>query len=365
MAGLSIRNLSKSFEGVPVVRDVTFEVPDGQFCILLGPSGCGKSTILRLIAGLESQDGGEIFIGDREVSDLSPKERDIAMVFQSYALYPHMSVFDNMAFSLRMRKTSSSLIEAKVREAAALLGIEGLLTRRPRDLSGGERQRVAIGRAIVREPKLFLFDEPLSNLDAKLRAAMRVELARLHRALGSTVVYVTHDQTEAMTLGKKIVLLNKGAIEQAGTPDELYHRPESIFAASFIGSPQINLIEGTLEGGEGKMTFCTQAFAVEVNEQLPTGLVGQRVTMTIRPESLRAGEGPIKGRVELVERLGSEAILYVTAAGVKIAARVATDQGKESGEEVSFGIDWQGVHFFHEGRRIERGLRPNRGSGQV
>ena len=242
MANLKINSLNKSFGTTNVINDISFEVKEGEFCILLGPSGCGKTTVLRLIAGLESQDEGEIFIGDKEVSNLTPKERDIAMVFQSYALYPHMSVYDNMAFSLNMQKKARQEIDNKVRETAALLGMEELLDRKPKELSGGQRQRVAIGRSIVRDPKLFLFDEPLSNLDAKLRSSMRVELARLHETLKATTVYVTHDQVEAMTLGEKIIVFDKGKIQQTGTPDDIYNRPANLFVASFIGTPQINLV---------------------------------------------------------------------------------------------------------------------------
>jgi ABC-type sugar transport system ATPase subunit len=352
MAGLRIRNLRKSFGGNPVIKDISLDVPDGEFCILLGPSGCGKSTILRLISGLERQDGGEIFIGEKEVSELTPKERDIAMVFQSYALYPHLNACENMAFSLKMKKMPKLEIEKKVREVAELLEIESLLKRKPRELSGGQRQRVAIGRAIVRSPKLFLFDEPLSNLDAKLRASMRVELAKLHRKLKSTVIYVTHDQTEAMTLGRKIVLLKEGEIQQTGSPSEMYEKPANLFVASFIGSPQINTVEGTIDVSNGKIYFRSSAFSTPVDEEALRKYSGKSVTMGIRPESLTPEEGPVKGRIELVERLGSETILYAVVGESRMTARVLSDMDKESGEEIIFSLNPKGVHFFHEGKRI-------------
>jgi multiple sugar transport system ATP-binding protein len=255
MAKLTVRNLEKSFGATSVINDISFDVSEGEFCILLGPSGCGKTTVLRLIAGLENQDKGEIFIDDREVSNLTPKERDVAMVFQSYALYPHLNVYENMAFSLRMQRKTKGEIDRKVRDSAKLLDLEALLQRKPRELSGGQRQRVAIGRAIVRNPKLFLFDEPLSNLDAKLRGSMRIELAKLHQQLGATMVYVTHDQVEAMTLGQKIILFNNGVIQQTGTPQEIYERPSNLFVATFVGSPGINLLKGTIRLEDKQLIF--------------------------------------------------------------------------------------------------------------
>jgi len=250
--GLTVHDLTKKYGGKTVLDKVSFTVDKGEFCILLGPSGCGKSTILRIIAGLEQQDGGEIHIEGRDVAQLTPAQRDVAMVFQSYALYPHMNVFENLAFPLKINKTPHREIAGKVQEAARLLSIEELLRRKPRELSGGQRQRVAIGRAIVRNPRLFLFDEPLSNLDAKLRAGMRVELAKLHRRLQTTMLYVTHDQVEAMTLGSKIVILENGLVRQIGTPDEVYDLPANLFVAGFIGSPAINFIEGSLASQQGE-----------------------------------------------------------------------------------------------------------------
>jgi ABC-type sugar transport system ATPase subunit len=355
MASLKVRNLKKSFGATQVINDISFEVQEGEFCILLGPSGCGKTTILRLIAGLEQQDEGEIFIADREVSNLTPRERDIAMVFQSYALYPHLNVYENMAFSLRMQKRSREEVDRKVREAAALLGIEGLLHRKPRELSGGQRQRVAIGRAIVRKPKLFLFDEPLSNLDAKLRSSMRVELAGLHQKLRATIIYVTHDQVEAMTLGEKIILLDQGMIQQVGSPEEVYHRPSNLFVATFIGSPQINLISGYLTAHEGRMIFKSGEIVIDPGpiRELEK-YKGYKVTMGIRPESLTPGDGPIKGELELIEHLGPETILYVKVDDSRLIAKAPPDFQKRRGESIRLALSGTGVHFFYNGRRISQ-----------
>lgn len=352
MARLKIQNLTKSFGANTVIRNVSLDVSDGEFCILLGPSGCGKSTILKLIAGLEQQDGGEIYIGDREVSELTPRERDVAMVFQSYALYPHMTVYDNMAFSLKMKKTPRQETEKKVKDAAALLEIGGLLGRKPKELSGGQRQRVAIGRAIVRDPKLFLFDEPLSNLDAKLRTAMRVELAKLHQKLKTTVIYVTHDQTEAMTLGQKIVLLKDGEIQQTGSPADMYERPENLFVASFIGSPQINTIDGIVRVAGDKMQFESPSFSVDIADEGLREYSGKEITIGIRPESLIPGAGPLACRIEVVERLGSETIIYALAGNARITARAPADFEKSRDDEIVFSVAAKGVHFFHNGKRI-------------
>src|SRR3954463_10031721 len=250
MAGVEIRNVRKAFGATQVIHGVSIDIVDGEFVILVGPSGCGKSTLLRMIAGLENISGGEIRIGDRVVNDVPPKERDIAMVFQNYALYPHMTVADNMAFSMKLRNAPKPEIEARVSKAANILGLEKLLDRYPRQLSGGQRQRVAMGRAIVRDPQVFLFDEPLSNLDAKLRVAMRTEIKELHQRLQTTTVYVTHDQIEAMTMADKIVVMHDGIVEQIGAPLELYDRPDNLFVAGFIGSPAMNFVSGRIEGGK-------------------------------------------------------------------------------------------------------------------
>lgn len=355
MTDLKIKNLKKSFGSNTIINNISFEVSEGEFCILLGPSGCGKSTILRLIAGLEPQDSGEIFIGGREVSDLTPKERDVAMVFQSYALYPHMKVFENIAFPLKIRKISKEKIEKKVQDVARLLDIEEFLDRRPAELSGGQRQRVALGRAIVRNPKLFLFDEPLSNLDARLRTAMRIELAGLHQRLKTTMIYVTHDQIEAMTLGEKIILLEQGKIQQIGTPREMYEKPENLFVAAFIGSPQINLIEGRVSDENNGIFFRSDGFLLDLKgEEGLKKYKDHEVTMGIRPESLILGDGPIHGEIELVEHIGSEAFVYLRAQSIKsrIAAKAPPDFRGEPGEKISLKPNITALHFFYKGKRI-------------
>jgi ABC-type sugar transport system ATPase subunit len=356
VAELRIENLTRRYGENTVVDRVSFGVAEGEFCILLGPSGCGKSTILRLIAGLERQDGGRIFVGDVDVSGLPPRDRDVAMVFQSYALYPHLSVYENIAFPLRIRKTPRREIDGKVREAAALLDITELLDRRPREVSGGQRQRVAIGRAIVRNPRLFLFDEPLSNLDAKLRGAMRLELAGLHRRLGATTLYVTHDQIEAMTLGQKIVLLEKGVIQQIGTPRDLYDRPANVFAASFIGVPPINLFAGSLERSAAGTAARFGEFTVEMGESpWLAPYQGKAVTVGVRPESVRVGAGGVQGRLEHAEHMGSEVILYASVGSEKMIARVGADFRPVLGAPLRLAPDPQALHLFHAGIRIEGG----------
>lgn len=353
MAELRTEKLSKSYGDNKVVDDVSFTVRDGEFCILLGPSGCGKSTILRLISGLEPQNAGSIYIGDKEVSDLTPKERDVAMVFQNYALYPHMNAYENMAFSLKMNRLGRAEINKKVREGAELLKIENLLYRKPKELSGGQRQRVAIGRAIVRDPQIFLFDEPLSNLDAKLRNTMRVELVGLHSKLKSTVVYVTHDQVEAMTLGQKIVLLKDGRVQQMGTPAEIYDQPANIFAATFVGSPQMNVLEGAIEADSGKLLFRSEDIILDVSHRKELEkYAGQGVTAGIRPESLQPDKGPLSGKVELVEHLGSEIVLHARIGTKSIIAKLGPDFQKSRGDDVSFSLAWKGVHFFSDQIRI-------------
>ena len=354
MAELRIENLYKSYGNNTVVEDVSFIVNNGEFCIVLGPSGCGKSTILRLISGLEQQDRGAVFIGGREGSGRTPKERDVAMVFQSYALYPHMSVYDNMAFSLRMNRVAPAVINRKVIESAKLLKINNLLQRKPKQLSGGQRQRVAIGRAIVRDPQVFLFDEPLSNLDAKLRNVMRVELIGLHSKLSSTVVYVTHDQVEAMTLGQKIVLLNEGRIQQTGTPTEIYDMPANLFAATFIGSPQMNILDGRIEKKGGNILFRSGNIVLDLSERKNlAGYAGRSVSVGIRPESLLPHAGPLSGRVELIEHLGPEIILHARIDKKSIIARLPPDFDKREGEDIAFRLAAKGVHFFSDDKRIE------------
>jgi multiple sugar transport system ATP-binding protein len=314
------------------VRDLDLEIADGEFVVLVGPSGCGKSTTLRMIAGLESISGGELSIGGRVVNHLPAKQRDIAMVFQNYALYPHMTAYQNMAFALTLRKLPKSEVDRRVREAADVLGIEPLLVKRPRQMSGGERQRVALGRALVRKPEVFLFDEPLSNLDAKLRVHMRREIARLHKQLGTTMIYVTHDQVEAMTLGDRIVVLHRGEMQQVDTPTALYQRPRNTFVAGFIGTPPMNLIEGELMGGGSRFRSGSAGFELELGSSRAGALggTGRKVILGIRPEDLQVlGPGRkadpgnvIPARVELVELLGSEALVHLTSAGIELTARL-------------------------------------------
>ncbi len=354
MANLSVQNLIKSFGNTQVINNISFHVRDGEFCILLGPSGCGKTTVLRLLAGLEQLDDGSIFINDQEVSNLTPRDRDIAMVFQSYALYPHMSVYDNMAFSLKMRKKSENIIDSKVKETASLLELEDFLDRKPGELSGGQRQRVAIGRAIVRNPKLFLFDEPLSNLDAKLRSTMRVELANLHQKLKATTVYVTHDQVEAMTLGEKIILLDQGEIQQTGTPDDVYHKPSNLFVATFIGTPQINLLAGSVVEKESRTYFESGSLTIDISSRTELKrYINKKITMGIRPESLSPGDGPIKGTVELIEHLGPETLVYAGVNGKRIIAKTHSGFQMKRGAYISLHMSNTGVHFFIDGKRIE------------
>ena len=357
MASLSVKNLAKSFGSNEILKRVSFEVSDGEFCILLGPSGCGKSTILRLIAGLEKPSGGEISVDRERVDHLEPRDRDIAFVFQTYALYPHMTVFDNLAFSLRMRGLARRDIEAKVKDAAQLLEIDNLLDRRPQALSGGQRQRVALGRAIVRHPKIFLFDEPLSNLDAALRATMRVELARLHRRLNATIIYVTHDQAEALTLGEKIIVLHQGAIQQIGSAVEIYRRPANSQVAGFVGSPRMNLLQGDLDPqsgifSAGRLKLDLATLLGRPLKQLPGGAL----TIGVRPEDLQpasGGEGFIRGEIELVEDIGSDRFLHLLCDGVELIARAGKDFALKSGEIVPLNVDAGAVHLFRAGKRVE------------
>jgi multiple sugar transport system ATP-binding protein len=338
------------------LKDISFDVADGEFCILLGPSGCGKSTILRVIAGLEQQTRGEINIGDRRVDHLAPGDRDIAFVFQSYALYPHMTVFDNLAFSLRLRRLPKDEIERRVTEAAGLLEIEHQLSRKPQQLSGGQRQRVAVGRAIVRQPKIFLFDEPLSNLDAALRANMRVELARLHERLRATILYVTHDQAEAMTLGEKIIVLESGKIQQVGSPEAIYHRPQNVFVARFVGSPQMNLIDGTMN--TDGTAFCSGKLNIALAGALagnPSEFAGKPVTLGIRPEDLspvNSDRVAIQGDVDLVEDLGSDKFVHLESAGARLVIRVPASVSAHKGQRLHFAADVKRLHLFYQGERI-------------
>ncbi len=323
------------------VRDFNVEVADKEFMVLVGPSGCGKSTALRMLAGLESISEGQIRIGDRVVNNIAAKDRDIAMVFQSYALYPHMSVFDNMAFPLQMKRMPKADIDTRVRQASGILGLDNFLKRKPRALSGGQRQRVALGRAIVRHPQVFLLDEPLSNLDAKLRAQTRIELQKLHRDLETTFIYVTHDQVEAMTMGDRIAIMYDGVLQQVGTPDDIYDHPANRFVAGFIGSPTMNFVSVTLQNGTAK------ASGFEVN--LPKSVEAQRGILGFRPEALtdRVQDGAaVEMKVDVVERLGSDQFLYGQSGGDAITARVDPRLKVAPGDSVRLGLDTRSLHLF-------------------
>jgi ABC-type sugar transport system ATPase subunit len=357
MAQLELRQVTKTFTDTTVIHGVDLQVADGEFCVFVGPSGCGKSTLLRMIAGLEECTSGQVLFDQADVTDDQPAKRGIAMVFQSYALYPHMTVAANMGFGLKIAKVPQRDIAAKVATAAKTLQIEHLLERRPKDLSGGQRQRVAIGRAIVREPRMFLFDEPLSNLDAALRVEMRVELAKIKSQLNTTVIYVTHDQVEAMTLADKIVVLREGRVEQVGRPLDLYARPANQFVAGFIGSPKMNFLpvsvvatgpqgmQVALEDGTPLLGHCGESLAA-----------GTRLSFGVRPEHLRvvaAADGMLRAEVLVAERLGGETYFHVRVAGRSMIARVTGDSGVSVGETVGLSFDPAQAHFFvPDGRRV-------------
>ncbi|QCJ00296.1 ABC transporter ATP-binding protein [Agrobacterium larrymoorei] len=344
MAGLSINNVKKSFGAVDIIHGVDVEIGDGEFVILVGPSGCGKSTLLRMIAGLEEITAGEISIDGRVVNNLQPKDRDIAMVFQNYALYPQMTVAQNMGFALELAGAKKPEIDRKVGEAAAILGLQSLLDRKPGQLSGGQRQRVAMGRAIVRNPKVFLFDEPLSNLDAKLRVKMRAEIKALHQRLKSTIVYVTHDQIEAMTMADKIVVLHGGIVEQIGTPIDLYDHPKNMFVAGFLGSPAMNFIEGTLQDAQ---TLVTEKGGRLHLSGAPQEAVGQQVVLGIRPEDIVIGsEKGIDAVVKLVEPTGSETHLVVDLEGQEITCLVRDRTDFKIDQSIRLSFQSPKVHFF-------------------
>ncbi|MEA3066106.1 MAG: multiple sugar transport system ATP-binding protein [Sphingomonadales bacterium] len=355
MARVEVCGISKSFGATAVLRDIGLSVEDGEFVVLVGPSGCGKSTLLRTIAGLDEVDSGTVLIGGNDVTQLPPAKRRIAMVFQSYALYPQMTVYQNMAFGLRLSGEDGEAIDAAVRNAARLLDIEHLLDRRPKTLSGGQRQRVAIGRAIVREPAVFLFDEPLSNLDAALRVRMRYEFAKLHQRLKTTTIYVTHDQVEAMTLADRIAIMDRGQVEQFGTPDELYHDPQSVFVASFIGSPRMNLLEGVIDRAGPTRATVTLAggavldAAVDASRARP----GDKVTLGIRPEHLRAQKAGIVGEVALVESLGNVRFAYFATAADPdpLVLQPGADEAIRQGETLSVGASPDQCHLFDAGGR--------------
>ncbi len=354
MATVELQNLSKIYEGgVKAVDNANISVEDKEFLVLVGPSGCGKTTTLRCIAGLEEITDGELSIDGRRMNDVAPKDRDIAMVFQNYALYPHMSVYENMAFGLKIRKYPRSEIETRVRDAAQILDIEELLDRKPKALSGGQRQRVAVGRAIVRKPKVFLFDEPLSNLDAKLRVQMRAELASLHTRLQATMVYVTHDQVEAMTMGDRIVVMRDGVIQQIGTPLALYNTPVNRFVAGFIGSPPMNIMKVSLKESRGGLVVGEGDFELEVAASHQDRLrshVGRDVLLGIRPENLTYMEdtrgSTLTASVDVVEPLGAETHVYVTVGSNQLIAKVAPDVDVRVGTEIALTPNMERVHYF-------------------
>lgn len=351
MAEVLLKNIKKAYDSTNVIDGINLEVQDKEFLVLVGASGCGKSTILRMIAGLEDITGGEIFIGNKKVNKIPPKDRDIAFVFQSYALYPHMTVYENIAFGLKMRKIGEALIHKKVIEAAKILDLLDYLDRKPKQLSGGQRQRVALGRAIVREPKVFLMDEPLSNLDAKLRVQMRSEIKKLHEKLQTTFIYVTHDQTEALTMGDRIVVLDGGVIQQVGTPDDIYQNPRNVFVAGFVGSPQMNFIEGKIHNN----ILSIEGFPIQLsNEQMEA--IGERpnIIVGIRPENMTSADGDVKlaVKVDMIEMLGSEKIVYFyignTRCSIKLPPTFSVD------EDLVLKINKNNLLFFDikSGERI-------------
>ncbi len=360
MAGLKLNKINKKYSnGFVAVKDFSLDIEDKEFIIFVGPSGCGKSTTLRMIAGLEEISGGELYIGDKLMNDVAPKDRDIAMVFQNYALYPHMTVFDNMAFGLKLRKMPKDQIDARVNEAAKILGIESLLDRKPKALSGGQRQRVAMGRAIVRNPKVFLMDEPLSNLDAKLRVQMRTEISKLHQKLKTTFIYVTHDQTEAMTLGTRIVVLKDGIIQQVDSPQNLYHKPNNLFVATFIGSPQMNILEAVAKKEDNNVYLIFGENKIKLPENkakvlTDAGYIGKEVLLGIRPEDMHDEEifisasqdSVIEVNVELTEMLGAEVYLYLEINNQRLTARVDPRSKAKTGDKIKIAMDVNMIHVF-------------------
>ena len=360
MASLSLQHINKTYpNGFQAVKDFNLEIEDKEFIIFVGPSGCGKSTTLRMIAGLEEISGGTLKIGDKVMNDVEPKDRDIAMVFQNYALYPHMTVYDNMAFGLKLRKVPKDQIDKAVREAARILDLEKLLDRKPKALSGGQSQRVAMGRAIVRTPKVFLMDEPLSNLDAKLRVQMRIEISKIHQRLGATIIYVTHDQTEAMTLGTRIVVMKDGVVQQVDTPQHLYEQPGNLFVAGFMGSPQMNFLDAQIaeKGGDliakvGEYDIVIPAAKAKVLKD--GGYVGKTVVLGIRPEDIHDSQMfieaspsvPMTSTVKVYELLGAEVFLYFDVNGTQVTARVDPRTNSKTGDTIKFAFDMEKSHFF-------------------
>lgn len=362
MASLSLKGIQKKYEnGYEAVKDFNLEIEDEEFIIFVGPSGCGKSTTLRMIAGLEDISGGTLEINGKVMNDVEPKDRDIAMVFQNYALYPHKSVYDNMAFGLKMKKIPKDVIDAKVKEAARILDLEKVLDRKPKALSGGQRQRVAMGRAIVRDPKVFLMDEPLSNLDAKLRVQMRLEISKLHQNLKSTIIYVTHDQTEAMTLGTRIVVLKDGLIQQVDTPQNLYNKPNNIFVAGFIGSPQMNFMDAVVSRKGNVVNFKIGDYDIKLPSSKTAPFQdgdydGKTVVLGIRPEDVHdsqafissSQEGVIAANIKAYELLGAEVFLYFDFEGSEMIARVNPRTNIKAGDEAIFSLDLQKIHVFDQ-----------------
>jgi multiple sugar transport system ATP-binding protein len=357
MAGVTLRGIAKRFGDTSVIEGLDLEIRDGEFMVLVGPSGCGKSTVLRMIAGLEEVSAGELRIGDRLVTDVAPKDRDVAMVFQSYALYPHMTIRENLEFGLKIRKTPRADIDRLVAEAAEVLGITPLLERKPKQLSGGQRQRVAVGRAIVRKPAVFLFDEPLSNLDAKLRVQMRAEIKRIQQKLGTTSIYVTHDQVEAMTMGHRIAVLSGGKLQQVGPPLEVYERPANLFVAAFIGTPPMNFLAGALADGGGRFQASALGFPLPASARAAAApLAGRKVVAGIRPENVlpagRAprGEGaPVEATVDIVETLGDEIVVHARAGEDVLVFKEDPHRAPEIGAKVSLQLDLAALHLFDAG----------------
>jgi multiple sugar transport system ATP-binding protein len=354
MASLFVDRVSKRFGDFDALSDVSIRVEEGSFCVLLGPSGCGKSTLLNIIAGLIPQDGGRVMVDGESVDHLSPRERDMAMVFQSYALYPHMTVAQNLGFGLKMRKIPKSVIQEKIQEAANLLGIQDLLNRKPRELSGGQRQRVAMGRALVRRPRLFLFDEPLSNLDARLRANVRMELKRIHRRIKGTVIYVTHDQVEAMTLGDSVAVMNAGKIHQTGPPRLIYERPVDKFVATFIGFPEMNFLKGKVVHRQGGCFFHGNGFTLNLGEVPMNNATGDS-EVGLRPEDIRIlprRSTPLEIEVELVSNIGSETVVHARLGSETINIIAPKDTTLKPGERASISVAPERIHRFRNGIRI-------------
>ncbi|WP_099065492.1 sn-glycerol-3-phosphate import ATP-binding protein UgpC [Serratia sp. BW106] len=358
MAGLKLQAVTKSYDGkTPVIKQIDLDVADGEFIVMVGPSGCGKSTLLRMVAGLERTTSGDIYIDGQRVTDMEPKDRGIAMVFQNYALYPHMSVYDNMAYGLKIRGFGKQHIQQRVEEAARILELEPLLQRKPRELSGGQRQRVAMGRAIVREPAVFLFDEPLSNLDAKLRVQMRLELQQLHRRLKTTSLYVTHDQVEAMTLAQRVIVMNKGVAEQIGTPSEVYQRPASLFVASFIGSPAMNLLPGTLSADGSQLRLADGMMLNLPQAKAQWG--GRPLTLGIRPEHIQLTteqQGGVPLVLQTLELLGADNMAHGQWGGHGVITRLSHETMPAAGSTLYLQLPAQALHFFDtdSGLRMEQ-----------